>query len=153
MRSRLQHIIAAATLALASGPGFAAGGQLYVVVNTNNPIQKLATRDAVALYTGRTRVFPDGREAVAYDQAEASVARADFYRSLTGMDLARINSYWARLRFSGQVQPPRMLNDDGQVAATVRADPNAVGYLRNAPTDPALKVVLVMPASADGGSP
>lgn len=148
MRNRLKQILAGVALALASWPGLSAGAPLYVVVNASNPIQKLAVRDAVALYTGRTRTFPDGREAVAYDQAETSAVRAEFYRSLTGMDLARINSYWARLRFSGQVQPPRMLNDDGQVAATVRADPNAVGYLRSAPTDPALKVVLVMTAAA-----
>ena len=141
--------MAGAALALASWPGLAAGTQLYVVVNASNPIQKLAQRDAVALYTGRTRTFPDGREAVAYDQAEASIVRADFYRSLTGMDLARINSYWARLRVSGQVQPPRMLNDEGHVVSAVRSDPNAVGYLRSAPTDPALKVVLVMPVAAD----
>lgn len=149
MRSRLQHIIAAATLALASGPGFAAGGQLYVVVNANNPIQKLATRDAVALYTGRTRVFPDGREAVAYDQAEASVARADFYRSLTGMDLARINSYWARLRFSGQVQPPRSLGDDRDILAMIKSNPKAIGYLRTAPADASVRVVLVLADAAE----
>lgn len=61
------------------------------------------------------------------------------------MDIARINSYWARLHFTGQVQPPRAVEDDGAVVQRLRADPSAIGYLTREPQDGAVRVVLRLP--------
>jgi hypothetical protein len=99
----------------------------------------------LALYTGRTRSLPNGEAARPLDQARDSAARAMFYQALTGMDLARINSYWARLHFTGQVQPPQAVADDAAVIARLRQDPSSIGYLTQEPSDPALRVVLRLP--------
>jgi hypothetical protein len=125
---------------------------LYVVVNAHNTVQMLTRRDVIALFTGRSRVFPDGDVAQPYDQASDSAARALFYRALTGMDLARINSYWSRLLFTGQVQPPRLLADDMDVIERLRGDRNGIGYLTSRPKDAALRVVFVLHEGA-GGTP
>jgi ABC-type phosphate transport system substrate-binding protein len=145
---RRAGMIMLAWLALAAK---AWGGELYVVVNATNPVQSLSRSDVIALFTGRARTFPDGGLATPYDHAGKSDARASFYRALTGMELARVNSYWSRLLFTGQVQPPPALANDAAVVARILAEPKALGYLTRPPVQAGLRVVYVVPdPEADG---
>ena len=122
----------------------APAGELYVVVNARNPVQKLEHSQVVAMFTGRLRSFPGDGPVQAYDHAASSPTRESFYKALTGMDLARINSYWARLQFAGSVRSPDKLPDDGAIAARLGADTQGIGYLTHRPQDPALRVVFVV---------
>jgi hypothetical protein len=134
-------------LTLGAGPA-AAGDTLYVVVNAANPVRELTQRDVVALYTGRTRAFPNDQPALPVDFPRDSESRRQFYRQLTGQDLAMINSYWARLLFAGHMQPPRSVADDRAMRSLLRQDPTAVGYLPYKPDDPALRVVFTLQGEA-----
>lgn len=136
--------LAAAALWALQSPAFAAD-TLYVVVSAQSEIHELAKKDVLALYTGHTRVFPNGQAAVPFDQLRDGAARASFYLALTGMDIARINSYWARLHFTGQVQPPQVAGDDDGVLARLRGDPRAVGYVTEEPKNAGVRVVLRLP--------
>ncbi|TDM08779.1 MAG: hypothetical protein C4K60_05150 [Ideonella sp. MAG2] len=118
---------------------------LYLVVSSQHPARSLSQKEVLALFTGRSRTLADGTAATPLDQQRDSSARASFYLALTGMDIARINSYWARLHFTGQVQPPQALSDDASVIQRLRSDPNAIGYLTAEPKDPAVRVVLRLP--------
>lgn len=118
---------------------------IYVVVSAQSPVRTLEQKDVLALYTGRTRTVPGSDTATPIDQQRDGLARADFYQALTGMDIARINSYWARLHFTGQVQPPQAVGDDGAVIQRLRADPAAIGYVLREPQSPAVRVVLRLP--------
>jgi len=118
---------------------------VFVVVSAQSQVRALTQKDVLALYTGRSRVLPGGEVATPIDQLRDSTARADFYQMLTGMDIARINSYWARLHFTGQVQPPPPVGDDAAVIQRLRADPNAIGYVMQEPTGAAVRVVLRLP--------
>jgi ABC-type phosphate transport system substrate-binding protein len=134
------------SLLLAGAPAAAlAADTLYVVVSAQSAIRALTQKDLLAIYTGRTRTWPGGEPATPFDQPRDSAARADFDQTLTGMDMARINSYWARLHFTGQVQPPPALGDDAAIIQRLRADPSAVGYLTQEPTGAAVRVVLRLP--------
>jgi hypothetical protein len=144
--SRWIRSLVALSLAVTASTGSAvAADTLYVVVSSQSPIRSLAQKDVLALYTGRTRTLPGGEAATPLDQQHDGAARADFYQALTGMDIARINSYWARLHFTGQVQPPRTVEDDGAMIQRLRADPSAIGYLTREPTDASVRVVLRLP--------
>ncbi len=140
-RSLLGSLMA---LAVWSRPA-AAADTIYVVVSSQSPVRTLAQKDVLALYTGRTRTVPGGETATPLDQQRDGPVRAGFYQALTGMDIARINSYWARLHFTGQVQPPQAVEDDGAVIQRLRADPGAIGYLVHEPQSPAVRVVLRLP--------
>jgi hypothetical protein len=144
--SRCIRGVTALSLALAWSPDAAlAADALYVVVSAQSPVRAVAQKDVLALYTGRTRTLPGGEAATPIDQQHDGAARADFYLALTGMDIARINSYWARLHFTGQVQPPRTVEDDLAVVQRLRADPTAIGYLTREPQDGSVRVVLRLP--------
>ena len=133
-------------MALCSIPGRSiAADTLYVVVSAQRPVQALTQRDVLALYTGRTRTLPSGEVVTPLDQQRDGAVRAAFYQALTGMDIARINSYWARLHFTGQVQPPQIVADDNAAIQRLRADPSGIAYLSREPQDPAVRVVLRLP--------
>lgn len=135
----------AALLALALAPRPAAAEPIYVVMSAQSPVRTLEQKDVLALYTGRSRTLPGGEVATPVDQYRDGPVRAEFYQALTGMDIARINSYWSRLHFTGQVQPPQAVGDDGAVIQRVRADPAAIGYVAHEPQSAAVRVVLRLP--------
>jgi len=126
--------------------GFALSAEpVYVVVSAQSTIRSISQQEVLALYTGRARTLTSGEVVVPLDQQRDSTARSDFYQALTGMDIARINSYWARLHFTGQVQPPQNVGDDTAMIRRLRADPQAVGYLTREPQDSSVRVVLRLP--------
>lgn len=141
-RSMRRTIVAAALTCLVVTPLRAQASTLYVVVSAKSPWQSLSPKEVLALYTGRVRTLGNDVAATPLDQSRDGAVRAAFYRALTGMDVARINSYWARLHFTGQVQQPLAVGDDANVIRTLLADPSAVGYLTREPQDANLRVVL-----------
>lgn len=122
----------------------AARADVYVVVHAANPVRSLSHKELVDLYMGRSRVFPHGDLALPFDLARDSALRERFYRGLTGMSLAQVNSYWSRLMFTGQTLPPAALQTEAEVMAIVKRNSNAIGYLGTEPADRGLRVVLVL---------
>src|SRR5687767_14045281 len=102
--SRRLFLLALTALALCTA-GARAADTMVVVVSAQSPVQAMTQKELLALYTGLTRSLPNGDAARPLDEPRDSQAHEAFYRALTGMDLARINSYWARLFFTGQVHP------------------------------------------------
>jgi hypothetical protein len=119
-----------------------AADTLYVVVSAQSQVRAVTQQEVLALYTGRTRTLPSGAVSTPLDQQRDGLARAAFYQALTGMDIARINSYWARLHFTGQVQPPQAVGDDNAVIQRLRVDPSGIAYLTHEPQDVSVRVVL-----------
>jgi len=133
-------------LGLATWTGRALAAEpIYVVVSTRSPVSTATQKEVLALFTGRSRTLAGGAPATPLDQQRDGATRAAFYQALTGMDIARINSYWARLHFTGQVQPPQALGDDASVIERLRADPGAIGYVAKEPADASMRVVLRLP--------
>ena len=145
MRHAIVAMLAAA-LGLCTG---AARADIYVVVNAGNPVQALTRKEALNLFMGRTRAFAQADFAAPFDLPRDHAVRDQFYQLLTGMGPAQVNSYWARLMFTGQTLPPQTVADEAVLAETVRRNPAAIGYLSQEPADKGLRVVLVL-TSAPG---
>ncbi|MES2089347.1 MAG: hypothetical protein V4532_05140 [Pseudomonadota bacterium] len=128
--------------------GAVAQADVYVIVNASNPLRSLTHKEAVDLFMGRTRVFPNGDYVLACDLPRNSAVRASFYLALTGMTPAQTNSYWSRLMFTGQTMPPQTVPDEQAVTELVKRNPGALGYLGHEPTDRGLRAVLVLKESS-----
>lgn len=124
----------------------AARADYYIVVGERSPVVTLTQDDVLQLFMGRTRAFPDGSSAVACDIGNDAL-RAGFYRSLSGMSLPQVTSYWARLMFSGHNLPPLRLQDESAMVERVENDPTAIGWLPEAPRRKGLRTVLVLKAT------
>ena len=140
-RRTLVCALAAAVLALAAP---FARADIYIVVNAANSVSTLSQNEALDLFMGRSRHFTGGKNAQTFDLARNSAARETFYKLLTGMDMPQVNSYWARLMFSGQTLPPQPVTSEDAMADLLKRTPGAIGYLTQPPADKALTVVLVL---------
>ena len=141
-RRMLGASLLALCLAAAALPAHA---DVFVVVPTASTVKAMTQKELVDLYMGRSRAFPDGTFALPFDLPRDDPGRAAFYRALTGMDLAQINSYWSRLMFSGQTLPPQPLPTEAAMVELVKRNPSAVGYMLQEPAaDKGLRVVLVL---------
>jgi len=116
-------------------------------VQSANPQRSLTQKEAVDLFMGRNRAFGNGDFAQVYDLPRDSPQRAEFYQHLTGMGPAQVNSYWARLMFSGQTMPPQPVADEAAMIDTVKRNPNAIGWLSKEPVDKQLRTLLVIKES------
>ena len=122
----------------------AARADYYVVVNEGNPLTMLSQKEALHLFMGRSRAFPDGRAAVACDITDDAL-RGRFYYLLAGMSLPQVNSYWARLMFSGRSLPPQRVESEAAMTQRIGNDPAAIGWLPHAPRQKGLRTVLILP--------
>ncbi|MGE5452225.1 MAG: hypothetical protein ACM3VZ_10355 [Acidobacteriota bacterium] len=129
------------TLALAWGGAWA---DVYVIVNATNTIHALTNKEAVDMFMGRTRTYPNGDYVLAFDLPREHATRVAFYQTLTGMTPAQLNSYWSRLMFTGRVMPPQMLLTEQNVVDMVRRNPGAIGYVGQEPQDKGVRVVLTL---------
>ena len=119
-----------------------------VVVAAVSPLPALSRNQAVAFFTGRVRTLPSGEPVQPLDLPPDHPLRVRFYRQLTGLGPAQMNSYWARLSFSGQMQPPQVVDSEAAVQRALRDNPRALGYLSKEPDDPRLRVLLVLHATS-----
>jgi len=101
--------------------------ELVLVVNPASGIENLSRTEVVNLYMGRFRQLPSGTTALPVDLIDV---RAEFYQLLVNKTLSEINSYWARLVFSGRTSPPRQAQDVAEVLDIVANNRGAIGYLR-----------------------
>jgi hypothetical protein len=142
VRHLICTLFALATLAFAP----AAQADYYVVVGEASPVMQLGQKDVLHLFMGRTRTFPNGNPALPHDLA-GDAQREGFYRALSGMSLAQVTSYWARLMFSGRSLPPVRLDDEAAMVAKLRNDSDAIGWLPTPPAAKGLRTVLVLKAA------
>lgn len=69
-------------------------------------------------------------------------ARSIFNTRVVGLTESRINAYWAQMRYTGRMTPPRQLDDVQQLLAYLQDNPGAVGYLPSSVTIPPELTVL-----------
>lgn len=124
------------TLCFVESPNLIYADEIAVVLNSSNPVTKLTQREISDIFLARRKVFPlSGAAPFVLEQPRNSLLRKNFFRLLNGMEIRQVNSYWARLQFSGEVQPPKVLPNSQAVIEFVRNNPDAIGYVEAASID------------------
>ncbi|MBF0469627.1 MAG: phosphate ABC transporter substrate-binding protein [Desulfamplus sp.] len=117
-------------------------GEVVVVVNHKNPVQSLSKREVSDMFLARRRTFPSGQAVLVLEHEKNSRVRENFFSLLNQMTLKQVNAYWARLQFSGEVQPPQSLSDSRSVLEMVKRNSNAIGYMESTSVDESVRIVL-----------
>lgn len=115
--------------------------EIIVVVNQKNKVKMLEVAELQDIYMGRKHAFSDGSMALPIDQVDI---RADFYLKLTNRPIEQVNAYWARIMFSGQASPPRILPDDSSVIRIVKDNPGAIGYISKESNNKDVRTLLIL---------
>lgn len=125
-------------------PG-ARASELAVIVNPQSGVAQLSKTEIINIFMGRQRKLPSGATALAIDLAGQNTEKKHFYARLVGKELAEINSYWARLIFSGQGSPPRQAETAEEVLDIVENNKGAIGYLERGQVNPRVMIVHILP--------
>lgn len=117
--------------------------KIVVVINADSNIEQLTKEEVINIFLGRFRQFSAGTTAQPIDQMDQT-KRALFYKKLVGKELADINSYWARLIFSGKTKPPRQANNVEDLIRLINTVPGAVGYMEISEINSNVKVAFTL---------
>ena len=126
-------------LALLLSTQSVAAEELVLIVHRDSGISTLSREQASHLFLGRVKMLPSGGRA---NVVEVEPLRASFYRRLLGREIAEINAYWARLKFSGRTQPPRRVPDAAAAMALVASDPSAIAFVEGGALDARARVLF-----------
>lgn len=118
-----------------------AHADIAVVINHDSPVRQLSKSEAINIFMGRFRKLPDGSIALPIDQ---SLLKPRFYQSLVNKDMAEINSYWARLVFSGQASPPQQAASLEEVTEIVMHNANALSYVDLDDVPDGMRILLTL---------
>ncbi len=98
---------------------------LVVVANTNNELIKVSRRDIRNLFMGGA--LKHDLEAIILPSDNK--ARILFNTKVVGLTEARIQSYWAQMRFSGRKKQPKQIDDERKVIEYLKNNKGAIAYL------------------------
>ena len=115
--------------------------KIVVVTNLNNDVQVLDKKGIIDLFMGKYSAFPNGRQATPIDIELNDELKGQFYKSLVGLPLARVNAYWSRLKFSGRVKPPAIEQTIEDVKQRLEDDESALAYVYESYVTDKMKVV------------
>ncbi|MFZ4536026.1 hypothetical protein [Propionivibrio sp.] len=122
------------------------GGQaladVVVVTRALSGVERLSPDDVTDIFLGRYRKLPSGASAIPIDQPAGSSLKAEFYRQLVNKDLSEINSYWARLYFSGKTSPPVQATSNAEVLSLLARTSGAIAYIERKQADSRFSIVL-----------
>jgi hypothetical protein len=115
---------------------------LVVIVNPASGVRQMTRAQVVSIYMAHEGQLPSGITALPLDIGTDGRERRDFYQRLLGRSTAEINSYWARLLFSGRASPPRRVDDSAAAVEVVAQNKGAIAYVDKSRVDARVKVVF-----------
>ena len=119
------------------------GEDIVVVVNQSNDTPSLSKSQVIDIFLGRYVAFPDGEPAKPVDIAEEAL-KADFYQRLTNLNIARINAYWSRIKFTGKARKPEEMESESEAIKYLETNTQAIGYIKATSLTDDLKVIYVI---------
>jgi ABC-type phosphate transport system substrate-binding protein len=134
---KIRHTILGAML-LASLLANMARAELVVIVNPKSPAASMTAEEVANVYLGKNASFAP------VDLPESAAARADFYKKVAGKDSAQVKALWARLVFTGKMQPPKEVASPGDALKHVAGNDKGIAYVEKSMVDSSVKAVLTV---------
>jgi ABC-type phosphate transport system substrate-binding protein len=101
-----------------------------LIVNGANPGTSIQREAAAAIFLGQmTRWKSDNRLISPVDQSTRTAVRAAFSERILRKPVMAVQFFWGQQLASGRGIPPPVKGSDDEVAAFVRANPSAIGYV------------------------
>ncbi|WP_395341994.1 hypothetical protein PN836_020600 [Ningiella sp. W23] len=147
-KALFQTTILAASLvcAMAFTKSVSAFEGLRVITNSEHAIGQLSKQEVVNLFMGGG----SGYDLKPVELSHASHSRAAFNTMIVGLTEARIQSYWAQMRFSGRMKPPKMMQSEADVLAYLQRNEDVIAYISASyPVPEGMQVVYELKASAN----
>lgn len=119
-----------------------AHADVVVVVSARSPVKSLTAEQVTRIFLGKVVTFPNGQGALPIDQPEGSASRDEFYTKVAHKSPSQLTAYWAKIIFTGNGRPPKLLADNLAVRKAVAGNPSAIGYIDKSAVNRSVRVVL-----------
>lgn len=120
-----------------------AAADVVVIVSADSTVTRLTADQTAKIFLGKVDNFPHDGVALPIDQFEGSTIRNEFYSKVAKKNSAQVTAYWAKIIFTGDGHPPKLLDGDEAVRMAVASNPNAIGYIDRNAVDSSVRVVLI----------
>ena len=115
---------------------------IVVVVSKDSNINSLTKRQVVDIYMGRFNTFPNGENVSPFDLPPQSTLKNQFYMQLLQKSEKKVNSYWARLLFSGSAKPPTIVKSVDDIISRIIENNEMMAYIPESEVRQGVKVVF-----------
>ncbi len=122
----------------------AMANDIAIVTHVENTNERITKAEAVNIFMGRFRQYPNGQRAKPYDN---NSSKNTFYKKLINKSPAEVKAYWARLIFSGRTLPPKSLKDSTTVIEKIQSDKQAISYIPLNQANESVKILLILKGS------
>jgi len=137
-RNGLNYVLFVAMLTMATS----ARAEVVVIVSSKSSVTSLNAEQTTRIFLGKVVTFPNEQPAFPIDQPEGSQARDEFYAKVAHKSSSQLTAYWAKVIFTGDGRPPKLISGDVAVRRAVANDPNAIGYIDQKALNRSVRVVL-----------
>ena len=137
-----RHCLAFSLFLTVTMAATSASADVVVVVSARSEITHLTAEQVTKIFLGKTDAFPSGGKVVPVDQAEGNAIRDEFYSKVVNKSSSQLTAYWAKIIFTGDGHPPKLLEGNVTVRKAVANNPNAIGYIDESAVDSSVRVIL-----------
>lgn len=123
--------------------GQVAIADVVVIVSAKSPVVNLSADQVAKIFLGKSTSFPNREPAYPIDQPQGSAVRNEFYAKVVHKDASQLAAYWAKIIFTGEGRPPKLVADDKAVVKTIADNPGAIGYIDSSALNRSVRAVLV----------
>jgi ABC-type phosphate transport system substrate-binding protein len=132
----------AASEQAASEQAASAKTEVVVVVSAKSSVNSLTAEQTTRIFLGKVVTFPNGQTAMPIDLPEGSAIRDEFYSKVARKNSSQLTAYWAKVIFTGDGRPPKLLPDSIAVRKAITTNPNAIGYIEKSAVNRSVRIVL-----------
>lgn len=147
MNKALRNFRLALTLNLVVGmlsPALVHAGEVVVITHPSVGVKELSRDDVMRIFLGKSKTFPNDKQAVPVIPKESSETRKKFESSVFQKTPVQIKAYWTRLLFTGRGNPPQTLETDEAIRQRVAENPSAIGYIDASALDKSVRAVYTV---------
>lgn len=147
MNKALRTLSLALTLHLVLGtlsPALANASEVVVITHPSVGVKALSRDDVMRIFLGKSKTYPNGKQAVPVIPKEGAETRRKFETSVFQKTPVQIKAYWTRLLFTGRGNPPQSLESDEAIRQKVAENPNAIGYIDAGALDKSVRAVYTV---------
>lgn len=105
-----------------------------VIVNESVSAQQLKRSDVREIFSANRQYWADGEKISVYVLAPNSAAHKRFCREILQMFPYQLERLWNQITYSGQGEPPIIVNSEQQLIELVSTTPGAIGYVNDSTT-------------------
>lgn len=117
---------------------------LAVIVHPGAGQTRLDAIELRHIFTGRTKVWPNGKPIARFQYAPNDPLRVAFDQAVLGMGPADVAKFWIDALVRGQAQAPRLIQSPALMVKVIAAMPGAIGYVPKELVTSGVHVVAVM---------